>query len=134
MAWTEVGLIESDYPVFAKTIKETHPEWDQVSKILILDVCASFAADSGFFTLIFISPLLASIIHPAFVVLFLLSFFLITPMPDWGYDEGYLKERMQKWESKPRWLHFINPIRIIGYPIALLFISKMYRHLKNEFA
>ena len=134
MAWTEIGLDESEYPKYADEIKETHSEWKQVNKILTLDVCGSFAFESGIFLLGFLLPfLLGFFVHEGFFGLFAISIFFITPMPDWGYDDDYLKERMHKWESRPRLVHFLNPIRIIGFPAALLLTINMRSRLKHEF-
>jgi hypothetical protein len=134
MAWTEIGLEETEYPRYAEAIKETHPNWEQVRKILFFDVCSSFAFESGIHSFVFFGPiLLGTLVHEGFFGLYFLSIFFISPMPDWGYDETYLKERMQKWESRPNWIHFLNPVRIIGYPLALFFIFGICRRLKREF-
>ncbi len=134
MAWTEIGLSESEYPKYADAIMKTHSEWAQVEKILTLDVCGSFAFESGIFLLVFTLPfLLGFFVHEGFFWLFALSIFFITPMPDWGYDENYLKGRMQKWESRPILVHFLNPIRLVGFPAALLLTINLRSRLKHEF-
>ena len=110
-AWTEIGLQKNEYPDYAEKIREHHKDWKTVNKIIIRDVCASFAFDT----------------------------FLILPcmlwmiMPDWGYDEEYIRNRMNKWYSRPYLLHFLNPMRVLGYPIALLFSLSVRTKLKNAF-
>ena len=134
MAWTEIGLGDSEYSKYAGSIRETHSDWVKVEKILNLDVCGSFAFESGLFVLAFTLPVfLGWFLHQGFLGLFLIFIFFITPMPDWGYDEKYLRNRMRKWESGPRWLHFLNPIRVMGYPLALMLTNDIRKNLKHEF-
>ena len=52
-------------------------------------------------------------------------------MPDWGFEEAYLRRRIARWYSRPYWLHFLNPLRILGYPIALLFAWKYRTMLRG---
>jgi hypothetical protein len=71
--------------------------------------------------------------------MFALEVFLIFPcmlwmiMPDWGYNEDYLRERIRKWHSKPRWMHFLNPLRLLGYPLAILSSSGIRRRLQAAY-
>lgn len=108
MAWTEIGLEKSDYPRIANRLLSLQVSWDDVQRVAIRDVCASFA----------------------------LEVFLIFPcmlwmiMPDWGYNEDYLRERIRKWNSKPVWMHFLNPLRWLGYPLAILSSSGIRHRLK----
>ena len=110
-AWTEIGLEESDYPIHAEKIYAECQDWSLVNRVIIKDVCASFAFDS----------------------------FLIVPcmlwmiMPDWGYDKDYLQKRMNKWYSKPYWVHFLNPARVLGFPTALILSMSVRRKLKRAF-
>ncbi|WP_018623587.1 hypothetical protein [Kangiella aquimarina] len=110
-AWTEIGLESEDYPKYAKKIKQDYPDWEKVNKIIVRDVCASFAVDSF-------------LIFPCMLWMI---------MPDWCYDEEYLKARMKKWYAKPYWSHFINPIRILGYPISIIFTLGVRRKLKKAY-
>ncbi|WP_163831078.1 hypothetical protein [Spartinivicinus ruber] len=110
-AWTEIGLEADDYPNYARKIKEQYPDWDSVNKIIIRDVCGSFAVDSF-------------LIIPC-------MFWMI--MPDWGYNEEYLRKRMEKWYAKPVWKHYLNPIRILGYPIARSLSSDVRKQLKKAY-
>lgn len=109
MTWTEIGLVDSDYPALAKSIKHIEPDWNKVNHIILYDVCASFAIDT-----ILIFP-----------------FWML--MPDWGYDEDYLKQRITKWHTKPKWFWFLNPIRIIGYPLSLLMSYGVRHKLKRAY-
>ena len=110
-AWTEIGLEPEDYPKYAKEIYTECLDWNRVNSIITRDVCGSFAIDT-----FLIFPCMLWVI-----------------MPDWGYDTEYLKNRMYKWYSKPTWLHFVNPIRILGYPIALLLSMPIRIKLKKAF-
>jgi hypothetical protein len=111
MAWTEIGLESDDYLVIAKKLKNQGATWPEVQAIALRDVCGSFAVDS----------------------------FLIVPcmlwmiMPDWGYNEEYLRNRLNQWAKRPLWMHFLNPIRLFGYPMALLFSVGVRLRLKRAF-
>lgn len=118
MAWTEIGLNDKDYPVIAAKLKQDYGNWEEIREVAFKDVCGSFAISSLSILLVFIP---------------LIGFFLVTPMPDWGYDEKYLREKMQSWQSKPRWVHYINPFRALGYPIALLFAIRVIMKLKAAY-
>jgi len=112
MAWTEIGLEPGDYPAIAEKLKAEGATWAEVRAIALRDVCGSFAVDS----------------------------FLIIPcmlwmiMPDWGYSEEYLRARLRRWTQKPLWLHFANPLRVLGYPVALLFSTGIRFRLKRALA
>lgn len=111
MAWTEIGLEADDYPRIAQQLIAAGLSWQQVERIAIEDVCGAFAVDS----------------------------FLIMPcmlwmlMPDWGYSDEFLLARMQKWHSKPRWQHYLNPLRVLGYPVARLFSAGVLRKLRRAY-
>ncbi len=108
-AWTEIGLGDDEYPDIAKSIRDIEPNWEKVNSIILRDVCSSFAVDS----------------------ILVIPFWMM--MPDWSYDEGYITQRIRRWKSRPYWLHFINPIRILGYPISLFFSYGVRKKLKYAF-
>lgn len=110
-AWTEIGLEKDSYPEYARSIKQDYSDWESANRIIIRDVCASFAVDSF-------------LIFPCMLWMI---------MPDWHYEDEYLKARMEKWYAKPYWLHFINPLRILGFPIALIFSIGVRRKLKRAY-
>ena len=110
-AWTEIGLEKEEYPIYAAKISQQYKDWKTVNKIVIRDVCASFAFDSF-------------LIFPCMLWMI---------MPDWGYNEEYLRERMNKWYSRPYWKQFLNPMRIMGYPLALLFSFSVRSKIKKAF-
>ena len=110
-AWTEIGLESEDYPKYAKEIYSECPDWSKVSVIITRDVCGSFALDTF-------------LIFPCMLWMI---------MPDWGYDEVYLRSRMEKWYSKRYWFHFVNPVRVLGYPMAIMFSMAVRRNLKKAF-
>ncbi|PKM09633.1 MAG: hypothetical protein CVV17_00250, partial [Gammaproteobacteria bacterium HGW-Gammaproteobacteria-7] len=74
-AWTEIGLEEEDFPQYAAAIYEHCKDWLEVNSIITKDVCGSFAFDSF-------------LIFPCMLWMII---------PDWGYDQNYLKARMEKW-------------------------------------
>ncbi len=98
-AWTEIGIEEDECASLALETGATINDLKEVDRILFRDVCASFAVDS-----FLVMPLM-----------------LLMIMPDWGYAEKYLRNRMKSWYEKPYWMHFLNPLRILGYPIAVMF-------------
>jgi len=110
-AWTEIGLSDEEYPKYANEIFSECQDWQTVNKVIIRDILASFAVES----------------------------FLIIPcmlwmiMPDWGFDLDYLRKRMEQWYLKPYWRHFLNPIRLLGYPVALMLTADVRRKLKKAY-
>lgn len=57
----------------------------------------------------------------------------VSPWPDWGYETEYLNSRAQKWHSRPYWQHLLNPLRLIGYPLAVLMVLGFRHKLKKAF-
>lgn len=98
-AWTEIGIEGDECKSLARETRLTVGDLRQADRIFFRDICASFAVDS-----FLIIPLMLWMI-----------------MPDWGYSEEYLRERMRKWYGRPYWRHFLNPLRVLGYPVAVLF-------------
>ena len=97
-AWTEIGIDDDECKSLARETGITVDKLDDADRIFFRDVCASFAVDS--------------------FLIFPLMLWMI--MPDWGYSEDYLRNRMKQWYAKPYWRHFLNPLRVLGYPIAVL--------------
>lgn len=95
-----------------------HPQWGDLRSVIYGDVLGSFALESVLLPL---------------AVTSIIGMFLITPFPDWGYEEAYLRRRMSRWYRLPRWWHFLNPIRLIGYPFANLFAFGLCRRLKRAY-
>ncbi|PWF54684.1 hypothetical protein C7C56_005380 [Massilia glaciei] len=118
MAWTEVGLSSADYPKIALELRANYSTWEEVNEIIMGDVLGSFAVKSAFFPLALIP---------------LIGMFLITPFPDWGYEKSYLQKRMMRWQRLPRWQHYLNPVRLVGYPIAYLFSLSLRHKLKAAY-
>lgn len=98
-AWTEIGIDETESRSLALAAGLNPGNLHQADRIFLRDVCASFAVDS-----FLIMPMMLWMI-----------------MPDWGYDEKYLRARMHDWYAKPYWRHFLNPLRLLGFPVALAF-------------
>lgn len=118
MAWTEIGLSREDYPDIARELRSTYRNWEEVNEVILGDVLGSFALESLLFPLAMIP---------------LVGMFLIAPLPDWGYEESYLQERIGRWESSPRWTHYLNPFRLLGYPLAYLLSLGVRHRLKAAF-
>lgn len=118
MAWTEIGLGQDDYPKIAAELKLSYANWNEIDEVIKGDVLGSFALDSLWFILAMIS---------------VVGIFFITPMPDWGYEEADLRNRMIKWKKIPRKKRYLNPLRIMGYPIAWLISIGVRRKLKAAF-
>lgn len=108
MAWTEIGLEEDDYPGIADRLLAQRVSWAEIQRTSIRDVCGSFAFDTF-------------LIFPCMLWMI---------MPDWGYNQDYLRKRIRKWNSRPIWVHFLNPFRLLGYPLAILMSSGVRRRLK----
>jgi hypothetical protein len=105
-AWTEIGIEDNECRQLVQKGHISTNDLKRVDRIIFRDVCASFAFDT--------------------FLIFPLMLWMI--MPDWGYDENYLKKRMERWYSRPYWLHFLNPMRCLGYPLAVLMALK-YRSM-----
>jgi hypothetical protein len=104
-AWTEIGIEDRDCATLVRKGAITHEHLREVDRIVFRDVCASFAVDT-----VLNFPLMGML------------------MPDWGYKEEYLRQRIERWHSRPYWINFINPLRVIGYPLAVLMALK-YRSM-----
>jgi hypothetical protein len=118
MAWTEIGLGPEDYPKIAEKLRSDYSNWSDIDNIIKGDVLGSFAIDSLLLPLAFIP---------------IIGIFLIAPFPDWGYEETYLKARIAKWGRIPRWQHYLNLLRLAGYPIAWLISFSVRYRLKIAF-
>jgi len=112
-SWTEIGLSDDEYKKHIEALKVKYPEWSHVKQVINKDICGSFALDS--------------------FLLFPCMLWML--MPDWGYDDKEIKQRMQKWYSKPFGQHMLNPCRLIGYPVARALSAsakrRIYRAYKN---
>jgi len=118
LAWTEIGPDENDYEECAISLRDKYDNWKSINKIILRDVCGSFSIESFTILLAFIP---------------LIGLLLVTPMPGWGYDQEYLKNRMEKWGKSNIFLNYLNPFRIVGYPIALLFVLGLKNKLKKAY-
>jgi len=98
-AWTEIGIDETECQALVQKGGIGVGDLDEVDRLFYRDICASFAVD-------------------AFLVFPLMLWML---MPDWGYSDKYLRNRIARWYSRPYWVHFLNPLRMLGYPVALCF-------------
>ena len=105
-AWTEIGIEDIECRQLVQKGNISADDLKLVDRIIFRDVCASFAVDT--------------------FLIFPLMLWMI--MPDWGYNESYLRRRMEHWYARPYWLHFLNPMRCLGYPLAVLMALK-YRSM-----
>ena len=118
MAWTEVGLDSDEYTLIASSLKENYPNWKEIDKVILGDVCWSFSVES--------TVLLLALIP-------FIGLFISSPFPDWGYEEEYLRKRIKNWNNKSLIIKLINPLRIIGYPISLIFMYGLRSKLKRAY-
>jgi hypothetical protein len=107
--WTEIGIEPDECERILAPAGIALADLPAVDRVIFKDVCASFSVD-------------------AFLVFPLMLWML---MPDWGYEESYLRRRVERWYSRPYWVHFLNPLRILGYPVALVFAWK-YRSMLRD--
>lgn len=105
-SWTEIGIDDDECLSLVRKANITSSSLKDIDQIFFRDVCASFAVESFLF--------------------FPLMLWML--MPDWGYDTDYLRKRIENWYSRPYWRHLINPLRIFGYPMALVFAFR-YRSM-----
>jgi hypothetical protein len=105
-AWTEIGIEDDECRVLVEKGGITTADLAEIDRIYFRDVCASFA-----FETFLVFPL-----------------FLWMLMPDWGFEESYLIKRVERWYSRPYWMHFMNPMRWLGYPLSIL-IALKYRSM-----
>ncbi len=109
--WSEIGLDQNDFVRYAEKMKRSYATWEEVELVIKKDVCASFAFES--------------------FLLFPCMLWMI--MPDWGYNQEYLRRRMTKWYSRQYLFNWLNPFRIVGYPIALILSASIRSGLKRAY-
>lgn len=117
MAWTEIGLPDEDYDKIAADLQLSYTSWSEIDDIIKGDVLGSFASTSLLLLLAMVS----------FIGIFFVS------LPDWGYEEAELRKRMVNWSTMPRWKRYLNPMLIVGYPLAWLLSISVRKKLKNAF-
>jgi hypothetical protein len=117
--WTEIGLDGDDIAHDAKTLRNSYQDWGDIDKIIFRDICLSFSIESALVLVAVFPPLILLV--------------GVSPWPDWGYETEYLNNRAKKWYSTPYWLHLLNPIRLVGYPLAVLFVLSLRSKLKKSF-
>lgn len=61
------------------------------------------------------------------------SLFLIAALPDWEFENTWLQRKMQKWYAIPWWMHYLNPLRWIGYLIAFGMAYRVINCLKRYY-
>jgi hypothetical protein len=97
--WTEIGIGEDECARLAAEGRLVAADLPAIRRIFFRDVCASFAVE-------------------AFLVFPLMLWML---MPDWGFETAWLRRRVDRWYARPYWTHWLNPLRVLGYPVALFF-------------
>ncbi|MFW2178141.1 MULTISPECIES: hypothetical protein [unclassified Moraxella] len=107
LSWSEIGIGKDEFSSYLQKIEQYYPSWQDI-KPIINDVLLCFA--------------------PQIPLMF--AFF---PMiPDWGYNKDYLTEKIQQWETRSKIMIWLNPLRLIGYPLAyLMALSYIYRLKKH---
>jgi hypothetical protein len=113
-AWTEIGIDEDECRSLVRKGEIRVADLPEVERMFFQDVCGSFAVLSFLIVPLMLWPL----------------------MPDWGFSDESLQERMDRWYARPYWTHFMNPLRVLGYPVALLFgwryLSMLRRAVRAE--
>lgn len=104
-AWSEIGIEDDECKALLIKGCINAQDIPEIERIYYRDICASFAVDS-------------------FLIFPMMLWML---MPDWGFNEKYLRARMIQWYARPYWVNFINPLRFLGYPIAIGFSFKYKR-------
>jgi hypothetical protein len=108
-AWTEIGIEDKECVDLVRKGAITGEHLREVDRIVFRDVCASFAVDT-----VLNIPLMGML------------------MPDWGYNQEYLRKRLERWYSRPYWTNFLNPLRLLGYPLAVLLALKYRSMLRRS--
>ena len=108
MSWTEIGLGKDEFPQYIQKIQQHYPNWQDV-KPIVNDVLLAFVS----------------------VIPFMFVFFPI--IPDWGYDKDYLLNKIQKWQDLPTWRIWLNPLRWLGYALAIMMSLSYVRKLKKAY-
>lgn len=108
-AWSEIGIEEDECWSMVRKSGIGLADLPEVDRVIFRDVCASFAVES--------------------FLVFPLMLWMI--LPDWGFREDYLRRRVSRWYARPYWTHYLNPLRCVGYPVALLFAWR-YRSMLRK--
>lgn len=116
--WTESGFDAQDLTHFSE-IKQNYPYWSDLRTVIYRDVLGYFALPS--FCMLFVwIPIVSSL-------------FLIAALPDWEFENTWLQRKMQKWYAIPWWMHYLNPLRWIGYFIAFGMAYRVINCLKRYY-
>ena len=108
-SWTEIGILDSECAEIALAGEITAADLPQVDRVFFRDVCLAFAVES--------------------FLVFPMMLWMV--MPDWGFDDAWLAQKMERWYAKPYWVHLLNPIRWAGYPVSLLFALRYRAMLRR---
>ena len=108
-SWSEIGLSGEDRTDFFKKMSiQAQKELVDARKAVFWDVCGAFAV---------------------FTALTLLT--VGTMLPDWGFDEKYVVDKVSHWQRQPLWHSLINPLWWLGYPVACLIVFADWRKLSK---
>lgn len=118
-AWTELGIDESEYQRLTSRLLENEMTWAEIKTVLYRDILGYFALPSLCMLFVWI-PVLGFI-------------FTLGILPDWAFDDTWLLTQISKWKVVPYWIHYLNPLRWIGYGIAFLMSWHLIRRLKQQF-
>ncbi len=107
-AWTEIGIVGSEYEDYAHKIAAHESEMGEFKRAVFFEIIPAFAVDTIFaFTFIGIN------------------------LPDWSFDSDYLNNKVNKWLKRPLVLSLLNPIWLIGYPLAIIISFAQYVKLRK---
>ncbi len=108
-AWTEIGVTDDECVSDVQKAGLTPNDLKAIDEIIFRNLAFSFAPLS----------------------FLLLPMCLWMAMPDWGFDEEWLRKKMNQWNARWTILNFINPFVLLGYPSALLIVMPMRSRLRK---
>lgn len=108
-SWSEIGLNSREYGVFAEKIAAKPDEIGEIRKVVFWEVCGAFAV---------------------FTIFALLTMGMV--LPDWGFKDEYTLEKVSRWMRRPLLLSLLNPLWLVGYPLACLFAIGGWKMLSKS--
>ncbi|MBZ4039310.1 hypothetical protein [Novilysobacter selenitireducens] len=105
-AWTEIGLSGAEFEKFAREIQVKPEGMSEFNRAVFWDTCGTFAIESTF----------------AFLS-------LGVSLPDWHWPDAV--ERVARWRRRSVLQSLLNPIWLIGYPLACIMALNYWLQLRR---
>lgn len=105
-AWTEIGLEPSDFVDFARDAGLTPQDRKALAHAVFWETCGAFAIETVFALLL-----------------------MGITLPDWQFPEPV--QKVQRWLCSPLALSLLNPLWLLGYPLACVFALGYWRKLRR---